>query len=159
MAMQGPNYLALAANDFMSCGRAHPDVEFVVLVYDVRTGAPVNWLRLMPKSLGASGPLDQAGDGTNIGLVASPVLTDLFTKSSVADGGQECLDVLQSMDLHFIIWPDAQADGIALYSPGIPHVEAPCAGPETIPMPVLRKLSFNGELLDAIATAHTVGWH
>lgn len=76
VAMRGPDYLALAANDFMACGGAHPDGEFVVLVYDVRTGKPVNWLRLMPKSMGATASLDQAGDDTNIGLVAAPVLTN-----------------------------------------------------------------------------------
>lgn len=64
VTMRGPRYLSLLATDNFSCGGPHPDYSLVALVYDLATGAPVNWKRLLPAALAQDTRTDTAGDGT-----------------------------------------------------------------------------------------------
>ena len=69
VAMSGPAYFSLTIGYSYDCGGAHPDGGTIALVYDLNTGAPVNWAHLLPKSLIDSVSTDSAGDGTTIGLI------------------------------------------------------------------------------------------
>jgi hypothetical protein len=164
VTMQGPDYLSFLVSDDYFCGGAHPDISIFALVYDLRTGAPVNWLRLIAKSSHITASLDQAADGTNIGYVASPALTDIFTTLSDKDnaGNQsaedDCDNAIDYADKNFILWPDAKDNAVDVYLP-VGFASQPCAGPEEIAMPALKKLGFDPQLLRAIATAHAAGWY
>ena len=164
VAMRGPRYLSLVAADYWSCGGAHDDYSSLVLVYDLHTGSPVNWARLLPASIIQGTSMDNTGDGTPIGVVSSRVLQDLYVKAENSDPKNplepECKDVLNDPGLKFNIWPDAKGDGLAVQTEGLPHVVAACgAEPVVIPTATLRKLGVQGPLLDAIDTAHAQGWY
>ena len=58
VAMSGPGYLTLVASDNCYCGGAHPDGGSFALAYDLRTGSPLNWERLLPKTLAGTASLD-----------------------------------------------------------------------------------------------------
>ncbi len=163
VAMRGPRYLAFVAQDSWNCGNPHDDGSRLVLVYDLSTGSPVNWARLLPTSLVQSSTLDTAGDGTRIGVIGSHTLQEFYinaqfagTKNAVDPG---CRDVLQDSKLNFSLWPDAKAEGIAIEPQGLAHVVAACGGSLVIPVPELRKMGVQGTLLDAIETAHAHGWY
>ena len=162
VAMRGPRYLALTAQDSWECGGAHPDASRLVLVYDLATGSPVNWARLLPATMIQSATLDTAGDGTRIGVIQSRALQDDYVKARTSDPKDpldpDCKDVVQDPDLKFNLWPDAQAGGVRIEPEGLPHVVAACGDSVPIPTAVLRKMGVQPALLDAIDSAHAHGW-
>ncbi len=164
VTMRGPGYLSLLANDAWDCG-AYPDNDQVALVYDLRTGAPVYWARLLPRGMLQGATTNTAGDDTTEGLVTSHVLAAAFRKIGSGDGGldKQCAEVLSDTGqwgpLAFELWPDAQANGLALEVPTLPHVVAACGAPAVIPAAELRKLGVGPVLLGPLATAHRDGLH
>jgi hypothetical protein len=155
VAMLGPGYLALVVSDYSYCGGAHPDGDSFALAYDLRTGSPLNWERLLPKTLAGTASLDSAGDGTRIGVLASPALKALYLKLTKPDA--DCAEALQDTDLHFMLWPDAAHDGVTMAVSGLPHAVAACGDNATIPLATLRTLGAEPALLDAIAAGHKAG--
>jgi hypothetical protein len=155
VAMRGAGYLALVASDHWFCGGAYPDTDQFALAYDLRTGAPLNWERLLPKALSGTASLDTAGDGTRLGVVASAELTALYLKLVKPDA--ECTPALRDTELHFMLWPDAERDGIAIAPSGLPHVIAACGMDAVIPETTLRTLGVAAGLVDAIASGHKAG--
>jgi hypothetical protein len=152
VAMRGPGYLALVASDDLFCGGAHPDAGSFALTYDLRTGAPLNWERLLPKTLAGKATLDSAADGTRLGVLASPALTALYLKLSKPDA--DCTPALRDTGLQFILWPDAVRGGVAMQPSDLPHVIAACGPDVVIPLATLRTLGVEPALLDAIAAGH-----
>lgn len=152
VAMRGPRYLALVASDNWYCGGAYPDTSRFALVYDLNTGEPVNWMRLLPKTLVRAAAMDTAGDGTRLGVIDSPQLTALYLKMRKADA--DCMDALRSQSLTFLLWPDAKQEGLAMEPSNLPHVIAACGGEVLIPLQSLRALGVDAGLLNAIAAAH-----
>jgi hypothetical protein len=146
VAMRGPRFLAMEALDSWYCGGSYPSTDNFVLAYDLRTGSPLNWERLLPKALMQSATLDTAGDGTSLGVVASPKLTELCMQYAKLD--PDCTAALHDTGLQFMLWPDAGHDGIAIGPTGLPHV---------IPLSVARGLGVSPGLLDAIDAAHKAG--
>lgn len=154
-AMRGPGYLALVASDDLFCGGAHPDTDSFALAYDLGTGAPLNWERLLPKTLAGKASLDTAADGTRLGVMASPALTALYLKLSKPDA--DCGPALRDTELQFMLWPDAAREGVAMEPSGLPHVIAACGTDAVIPLATLRSLGVEPALLDAIAAGHKAG--
>ena len=115
----------------------------------------MNWERLLPKTLAGTASLDEAGDGTPLGVVASPALTALYLKLEKPDA--DCAETLQDTDLHFMLWPDAANDGVTMAPSGLPHAFAACGEDATIPLATLRTLGVEPALLDAIAAGHKAG--
>ncbi len=157
VAMAGPAYFALTIGYSYDCGGAHPDAGTIALVYDLATGAPVNWSRLLPKSLIDSVSTDSAGDGTTIGLIASKALQKLYARAALAHGDADfkanCADVVNGDGLTFQVWPDAKAGGLMLV-PDLPHVVLACGDPQVIPTQILKNLGVSAPLLAAIEAAH-----
>ena len=162
VAMRGPRYLSLTAQDSWDCGGAHPDASRLVLVYDLATGSPVNWARLLPSAMIHSASLDTAGDGTRIGVIQSRALQDFYIKARTADPKDpldpDCKDIVQDPELKFDLWPDAQAGGIQIEPEGLPHAVAACGDNVLIPAAALRKMGVQPALVDAIESAHAQGW-
>ncbi len=163
VTMRGPAYISFTANDSWFCGGAHPDSSAMALVYDLQTGAPVNWARLLPAALVKGTSLDNAGDGTSIGLVSSPVLQDLMVKAEMADAANpldpDCKDVVSDPEVKLSLWPDAKAGGLAVQPASLIHAVAACGDSVVIPTATLRKLGVSAALLDAIDVAHTAGFY
>ena len=155
VAMRGAGYLALVASDNWYCGGAYPDAGQFALAYDMRTGAPLNWERLLPKALLGTASLDTAGDGTQLGVVASPALKALYLKLVKPDA--DCGSALRENDLQFMLWPDAAREGVAMAPSGLPHVIAACGDDAVIPVATLRTLGVAPGLVEAITAAHAAG--
>jgi hypothetical protein len=162
VTMRGPRYLSVLAMDDWYCGGAYPDTDTTALVFDLSTGAPVDWMKLFPPALvDAAGPSPGGGVSDPI-FIPTRGLWDLFVKTANAAEHDECNDVRSSptgMDSSLTIWPDAKKDGIALAATQFPHVVKACSGPVTVPVAELRKLGVDATLLDAIDEAHAKGWY
>jgi hypothetical protein len=162
VTMRGPRYISLLAGDNWYCGGAYPDTELTPLVFDLSTGAPIDWLKLVPAGLIAKAAPSPGGGVSDPILIDSAKLWDLFVKTANADEHDECNDVRSKpagFDITLMIWPDAKDDAIDLFASEFPHVVKACAGPATVPIAELRKLGVDATLLDAIDEAHAKGWY
>jgi hypothetical protein len=155
VAMRGPFYLSLVASDESDCGGAYPSAASFALAYDLRTGSPLNWARLLPKALVGTASLDAAGDGTRIGVAASAALTQLYLTLVKPDA--DCASALRETDLQFMLWPDAAREGVAVQPSGLPHVMAACGDDAVIPVARLRTLGAEPGLVAAIEAGHRDG--
>ena len=159
VTMRGPAYLSLVTHDDESCGGAHPDSDTLALVYDLNTGAPVDWRRLLGGRLVQTASVDTVIYGTSIGMLSSPALREIYVRSVRAAAGRDrtwwadCADTLRDPRLVFIAWLDAKRAGLVL-QPSLPHVEAACAEEAAIPAATLRGLGADPGLVGAIEAAH-----
>lgn len=160
VAMQGPRYLALVADDYSDCGGLYPNAERFALVYDLRTGLPPDWSRLLPKMLVRTVSIEAAFDATPLGLVDSPALKSVYlaaVRSAAARVDPGCPETLEQFAGPFMLWPDARQGGIAVQPSRLAHASAACGVPVTIGVAALRRLGVRPALLDAIAAAHRAG--
>jgi len=159
VVMRGPGWVSLVATDSWQCGAAYPSNTTMALAYDLSSGSPLNWARLLPKPLAQSAALDTAGDGTKIGTVSSPALTRLYMDQARAQKLMEddCVQALDGTTLAFSLWPDASQDAVVIQAFGLPHVIAACGADVPVPTSVLRPLGVDAKLLDAIDAGHLAG--
>ena len=150
VTMRGPGFISYVAHDDYFYG-AYPDVATVALVFDLGTGIPVDWAKLMPASLAVTSGTSTGADGTVVGTIAAAKLTELYIKAvKTEDADAQCDDVLKQTELHFIAWPDVKTNGLVLQQMDLPHVAAACGPAATIPMATLRELGVDAKLLDAM---------
>ncbi len=154
--MRGPAYVSFVITDGMFCGGAHPDASTMAIVYDLRTGRPVDWTRLLPPSLTGKMTLQDGADGTKMITLASPRLFALYQAGYYADGPAddqaECKEAIQSGASDgpppMMAWLDAKAGGLAVQF-DLPHVVQACALPVVIPLATLRQEGALTPLMDA----------
>jgi hypothetical protein len=163
VTMRGPRYLSLLALDDWYCGGAYPDTNVAALVFDLRTGAPIDWQRLFPAGvIQAAGTGPGGGDSEPI-TVSSAALWELYAKAVAADGtdrDEECSKVMADRrGSGLMLWPAAAADGLGIQQSDFPHVIKACGPPEMLGMPALRKLGLSTILLAAIEEAHRRRWY
>ena len=153
--LKGAHYYSLVANDEWSCGGAHPDTDSLALTYDLATGRPVDWVKMLP-GLALAGSTDSTFDGTVIGVVASQKLTDLYMAEDKKrpDYDEDCTDALTGGDLTFQLWPTAKEGGLALQPANLPHVVASCADDVVIPAARLSEFGMPAALKEDLAAAH-----
>ena len=150
VTMRGPRYLSVTATDDFYCGGAHPDGSFLPLVYDLRTGGTVNWLKLLPP--GATSGIDDAADGNKVGAVIWPALTALARTHATKD----CKNVFDASDaVPFVLWLDARSGSVMAQPGSFPHAVSTCAEAVSISSDQAKAIGgFNEELLDALDAAH-----
>lgn len=152
VTLRGPRYLSYLVTDSLDCGGAHPDASMFALVYDLKSGAPVDWSTLLPKSVVERTSLDTAADGAKIGVVGSKTLTALYVAGLSKDADPSCKEALSEADLSFVLWPDAEAKGLDIETISLPHVVQACADVVTIGLPKLRELGAAPSLIEALGT-------
>jgi len=150
VTMRGPRYLSYLVSDSLYCGGPHPDSSSFALVYDLTTGAPVDWAKLLPKPLVERASLDSSADGARIGVVGSKTLSALYVAGLGKDLDADCREALTSADLNFILWPDAKTKGLAMQTISLPHAMQACADVVAIPTTKLRELRADKSLIDAL---------
>jgi hypothetical protein len=144
-------FVSFLVHDDYYCGGPYPDTSEFALVYDLASGAPVDWSRLIPGT--ASQSAEVAADETPLVTVSSPQLTSLFKGAA---GGvstdPECKEVLEGGDqpMQFLVWPDAKTKGLSIAVAGLPHAARACGGPVTIPAGKLKELHADSALIDDI---------
>jgi hypothetical protein len=165
-AMRGPRYLSYVIRDMSFCGGAHPQIGTMSIVYELETGAPVDWTRLLPPSMTGKVALTEGMDGTTMVTLSSSRLYALYLsgydRASRMPGSDiapadlaACKEAVKDTpDPPMMIWLDAKAGGLAVQF-DLPHVVQVCAVPVVIPVDTLRADGVNATLLDAIATAHS----
>ncbi|MEO6923498.1 MAG: hypothetical protein ABI142_06710, partial [Bryocella sp.] len=117
VTMRGPRFLSFLATDNSDCGGPYPNNGMQMpLVYDLTTGSPVNWLRLLPAGVKAS--IDSAPDGSNVGLVDWPALTALSKKK--AEG--ECKGAFDDGGLEYSLTLNARTGTLDAQPENFPHV-------------------------------------
>ena len=164
--MRGPGYLSFVIRDMSFCGGPHPSIGTMSIVYDLRTGAPVDWTRLLPPSLTGKVELTEAMDGTKIVTLASRRLYSLYLEgydrasrapaSDIsADDLAACKEAVQQTadPPPMMVWLDAKSNGLAAQFDLIHAVQA-CAVPVVIPLATLRAHGADAALLDAMDAAH-----
>lgn len=157
VAMRGPGYLVLVAEDYADCGGLYPNANRFALVYDLQTGRSPNWSRLLPKSWVPALTVGTGLDDTPIGMVQSPALNALYlteAQAAAAKVDARCLEDLRQMAGPFVLWPDARQGGIVMQPTGLPHASAACGVPALLGVATLRRHGVQPALLESIATAH-----
>lgn len=163
--MRGPRFLSVAISDDMFCGGAHPSTGLMAIVYDLTTGAPVDWTTLLPASLTGKVALAEGLDGTKMVTLASKRLLALYleryrpkdSKAKREGDDNACREVVQETAQGdppaMMAWPDAKAGGLAVQF-DLPHYAQACADTVVIPNAVLRQEGAQPVLTDAIEAAH-----
>ena len=166
--MRGPGYLSFVIKDMSFCGGPYPPSGTMSIVYDLRTGYPVDWTHLLPPSLTGKVSLNPGMDGTKMVTLASHRLFSLYLggydaasrmpgTDIAAEDLANCKEAVQETpDPPMMVWLDAKADGLAVQF-DLPHVVQACAVPVVIPVATLREDGANSGLLAAIEAAHKEG--
>jgi hypothetical protein len=162
--MRGPRYLSYVIRDMSFCGGPYPPIGTMSIVYDLETGTPVDWTRLLPPAMTGKVALAEGMDGTRMVTLASPRLFSLYLSGYdralsmpgndiAAEGLTTCREVVQEEpNPPMMVWLDAKSGGLAVQFDLI-HALQVCALPVVIPVEVLRANGVNAALLDAIAAA------
>jgi hypothetical protein len=160
VAMASPTVLSLKVVNDENCGGAYPSEDTLGLAYDLTTGKPLDWTRLLPRALVQSASVDTTTDGTKVGMLASTQLHALYMKAVKADTAadadlkSQCGDVIGDAGTNLQLWPDAKQDAVMIQPALLPHAVAACAFIEPIRTADLRPLGVDPALLDAIDAAH-----
>jgi hypothetical protein len=149
VTMAGPQFLSLVASDEAFCGGAHPNSDQMALVFDMSTGAPVNWTALVAKSTGASSYTDTIMDGSTVGALILPALQ----KMNIAAADASCKDAFADPQ-SFLLWPDAKSDTLVAQPFDLPQAVQACAQEIHLTIEQARNLGFSESLLSAIEQAH-----
>ena len=157
VTMRGPGYISYEVADAFDCGGVHPDNDGYTVVYDLRTGRPVDWAMLLPPALTGAVSLKPGADGTRTVSLDSPALQQLFLAAQApqADPGDaaQCSQVLAfAVPTGMRAWLDGPAGALAVL-PRMPHGSDACAKPLLLPAAELRRLGAAPALVDALDAA------
>ena len=160
VTMHGPRFLSYTISDNAFCGGAHPNTSTMAIVYDLQSGQPVDWTKLLPPLLAGKLTLNEGLDGTKMVTLSSPLLHALYLtayrprdgavkKDSDDDACREAVATEGSAPA-MMAWLDAKAGGLAVQF-DLPHAVQACADAVVIPAAALRELNASPALLDALA--------
>lgn len=146
VTMAGPRYLSFFASDEYFCGGAYPSESHVALVFDLATGALIDWGKLLPELAKTKGT-DTAADGAILGTISSARLRELYKDGAKLDG--DCADFdFDGHGANFIVWIDAKRPGLGV-KPILPHSAQACGPPFTIPLNILKSTEVSADFLRA----------
>jgi hypothetical protein len=154
MTMAGPRFVSFVSHDDSFCGGPHPNGSTFALVYDLTSGRPVDWTKLLPARFGGKPGTTEAADGTVLGTLSSPQLKALYIREMKPDA--DCKDTLNDTDFNFMFWPDAQAGGLVMDQEDLPHSAQACGGSLTLSTKTLHEMGADAGLIDAIEAAHAL---
>ena len=156
--MRGPRFLLLVVADDVDCGAQHPYASTMAVVYDLRTGRPVDWAVLLPAELAAGRVLAEGRDGTRTVRLTSSRVRDLFLRfydHGEADAASDCKGVVTRATAEGFAasaWLDGKDGNLVLQTDLAPFVQS-CADPVFVPVATLRELGARTELVDALTHA------
>jgi hypothetical protein len=154
VTMKGPRFLSYTMTTNQSCGGAYPELgRSSSIVYDLMTGKPVNWLRLLPN--GTKGVRGDLGDGQVAGWIQMPSLQ----MQALQDAEKECKEVFDSSHgdiISFEVYPDARSGSLRANTPDIMHARRDCEATLALKEAELRALGAPPELWQYISAAHAL---
>jgi hypothetical protein len=157
VTMAGPGYVSYLIADDLDCGGAYPNESLAAVVFDLRTGAPADWNKLLPR-WSVIPTSDTAADGARVVTVTSARLSALYLKlyGHRGEDAEECREVITDPangQLSFFVWPDAGAHGLVADIAGLPHAVQACAHPITLPLALLKAEGADVGFLSALERA------
>jgi hypothetical protein len=167
VTMRGPRFLSYTMTDSSFCGGAHPNTGTSAIVYDLTSGAPVDWTALLPSALTGKVALQTEMDGSRMVSLSSKRLFDLYLKAYRPRTGQakvdaeddECREAVSTSigdgPPAMTVWLDAKAGGLAVQF-DLAHVVQACADVVVVPVSTLTAEGANPVLTDAIAAARAL---
>ncbi|PWB79256.1 MAG: hypothetical protein C3F11_21355 [Methylocystaceae bacterium] len=147
VTMAGPHYLSVLASDDFFCGGAYPDDSNLALVFDLVTGALVDWGKLLP-GLAKKKQTTTAADGTTLGTISSPRLQELYIDGTKPS--EDCTSALDLDQLDFIVWLNTKEPGLVV-KPILAHVVRACGPAITIPLKILKSTEVSADFLRAFS--------
>ncbi len=162
--MRGPRFLSLTITDNVFCGGGHPNASTMAIVYDLTTGAPVDWTTLLPPALTGTVSLAIGADEAKMVTLASKRLYALYLKGyrprmgdrKVDGDDEECREAAAQAGSGglpaMMAWLDAKAGGLAVQF-DLPHAIQACADPVVVPVATLRQEGAKLLLTDALDAA------
>ncbi len=164
--MQGPRYVSYEIIDDAFCGGTHPNISIMSIVYDLTTGAPVDWTALLPLSLTGKLALTPGADGTKMVTMSGPTLYALYLTGYRPRSGDakkdadddECRGAVaetgdEGSAPGMMAWLDAKEDGLVIQF-DLAYVVQACADNVTIPAAALRAIGAQPVLVEALTKAH-----
>lgn len=148
VTMRGPRFVAYVATDGFYCGGPHPNGVVTPMVYDLRTGDPVDWLELLPKEVTAF----------NIGAERTGwVEWDFVRGLAKAQANADCKDVFDETEgVPFTLNLNARSGTLDVTPADFPHVWAACEKAVALDPPTLRRLHVAESLVSALEQAHAM---
>lgn len=163
--MRGPEFISFLVADDADCGGNHPYASHSAIVYDLRSGRPVDWAALLPPRLLGTQALSEGADRVRMVTLTSPRLWALY-RAGYDHGApdpqenKECRDAVAAEGAGgpppMRAWLDAERSGLALQFDMSPASEA-CSEPVVVPAAVLRREGASPRLLAAFVAARPGG--
>ena len=163
VTMRGPEFLSFEVTDDIDCGGAHPNQGHFAIVYDLASGAPVDWKQLLPPALTGKLDLMTGADGVKTVTLQSSRLSQLYVKGydrGPQDDSQDAKDCRDAVTqaiadgpIPMSAWLDATEGGLALQF-DLGHAEEACADAVTAPTAVLKREGASARLVTALEAAH-----
>lgn len=154
--MHGPEFLSYRVTDDVDCGGAHPNNSHSAIVYDLKSGQPIDWTKLLPASLTGRMALTRGSDEVSVVTLASPRLVALYDA-----GYDRALDpenkavcagattIFGAEGIPMLAWLDAKAGGLALQF-DFNHAMQACSAAVVIPLATLRREGASARLVKAL---------
>jgi hypothetical protein len=162
--ISAPGFLSFYFGDNVYCGGAHPSVGAAAIVYDLRSGAPIDWTRFLPPTLTGEVAMSETSDGSKITTLSSARLHRLYLdsyrpKTGNADddaADDECREAVASEQNGkppgMIVWLK-EKEGLAVQLDLVHAVQA-CSDEVAIPAATLKAEGASADLIRALETAH-----
>lgn len=161
--VSAPGFLSFHFVDYTHCGAAQPDYATAAIVYDLRSGAPVDWTKLLPPALAGEVSSSETSEGTTVATLSSARLHRLYlkhyrprtggAKPDAAD--EECRKAVARMrdgrPPRMVAWFEGGA-GLAVHF-DLPQATEACADDVTISIATLRSEGASADLLRALEAA------
>lgn len=160
--MRGPEFVSYVVTDDYDCGGAYPSNHHSAIVYDLRTGAPVDWTTLLPPALTGELGLIEGPDGVRVVTLASARLSALYRAGYDRDPAGSpyeltCRDQaggeVEIGPVAMLAWLDAEREGFGVQF-DLNHARQACSRPVVIPAAVLRREGASPRLLNALKIGH-----
>jgi hypothetical protein len=158
-----PGFLSFYFANHVFCGGAHPSYGTAAIVFDLRSGTPVDWTKLLPPSLAGEVALREISDGSRVATLSSAGLHRLYLdsyrprtgKSEVDAADEDCREAVASGrngGPPRMIARLTGDEGLAVQF-DLEHVVQACADEVTIPIQVLKAEGASADLVRALEGA------
>ena len=153
VTMAGPRYVSVLATDADDCGRDEARSGVILpLVFDLTTGAPVEWAKLMPAGVRPS--VATGEDGTQMNVVEWPVLQ----ARALREAGPECKELIRENGiLDFALWLDGAKGLLMAETVSLTNTGPACEVPLAYSAEALRQAGAAKELVEALEMAKAAG--
>lgn len=152
VTLNGRGFLSILAQNWEYCGMAHGWGTTDALIFNLRTGARIDPLHLLPKDLIPPPDPDPAHpDDPDVLISGLSRLRGLYVDQLDAKTYDDCIDAVKDRNYSFLLWPDASRHALIIVPNGMTYIDTPCANEVAIPVGTLLKLHFDPRLIAALA--------